>query len=308
MKILSHIGDQSVPRIEADVPGSQVVLIPGDGQIADDVDGEVLITWAWGSENLEDALAQGVRWVHTLGTGVDRFPLHLVGDRVLTCSRGASAVPIAEWVMAHLLTFEKNVPGIWLDEPGDRWHLASLGGLDGRTLALIGLGGIGQAIAERALPFGMRIVAVRRTSAPSPLSGVEVAASIEEAVADADHVVLAAPATAGTHHLVDAGVLSAMKKGVHLVNISRGSLVDQDALRAALDDGRVAMASLDTVEPEPLPEGHWMYDHPKVRLTPHISWSAPGAFEVLLDSFIENLRRWRDGEPLAGVVDVEAGY
>ena len=281
MRILSHIGDESVPRIEAEVPGSQVVLIPGDGQLADDVEGEVLITWAWGSENLDEALAQGVRWVHTLGTGVDRFPL---------------------------LAFEKSIPGIWLDEPGDRWHLGSLGGLDGRTLTLIGFGGIGQAIAERALPFGMRVVAVRRTSAPSPLSGVEVAESIEEAVAEADHVVLAAPATADTHHIVDAAVLSAMKEGVHLVNISRGSLIDQDALRAALDDGRVAMASLDTVEPEPLPEGHWMYDHPKVRLTPHISWSAPGAFEVLLDSFIDNLRRWRDGEPLAGVVDVEAGY
>ena len=68
------------------------------------------------------------------------------------------------------------------------------------------------------------------------------------------------------------------------------------------------MASLDTVEPEPLPEGHWMYGHPKVRLTPHISWSAPGAFEMLLDRFLDNLRRWHDGEPLSGVVDVDAGY
>jgi phosphoglycerate dehydrogenase-like enzyme len=99
-----------------------------------------------------------------------------------------------------------------------------------------------------------------------------------------------------------------MKPGVHLVNIARGALVDQDALRIALDEGKVAMASLDAVEPEPLPEGHWMYGHEKVRLSPHISWSMPGAFDLLLDTFIDNLRRYQAGEALAGEVDVAAGY
>ena len=87
-----------------------------------------------------------------------------------------------------------------------------------------------------------------------------------------------------------------------------GSLVDQDALREALDDGRVARASLDVVEPEPLPAGHWLYEHPKVRLSPHISWSAPGAIERLFATFDENLRRWRAGEPLLGAVDLARGY
>jgi phosphoglycerate dehydrogenase-like enzyme len=95
---------------------------------------------------------------------------------------------------------------------------------------------------------------------------------------------------------------------VHLVNIARGALIDQDALRAALDNGTVAMASLDAVEPEPLPEGHWMYEHPQVRLSPHISWSMPGAFDVLFDTFVENLRRYQNGEKLTGEVDVAAGY
>jgi phosphoglycerate dehydrogenase-like enzyme len=99
-----------------------------------------------------------------------------------------------------------------------------------------------------------------------------------------------------------------MKPGVHLVNVARGSLVDQDALHAALDDGRVALASLDAVDPEPLPDGHWMYAHPRVRLSPHVSWSMPGAADVLLDAFLDNLRRWRAGEPLSGVVDRAAGY
>ena len=99
-----------------------------------------------------------------------------------------------------------------------------------------------------------------------------------------------------------------MKPGAHLVNVARGALVDQDALRAALDEGRVAMASLDAVEPEPLPDGHWMYGHPRVRLSPHVSWHMPGAVDLLLERFIDNLRRWRAGEPLTGVVDREAEY
>ncbi len=124
----------------------------------------------------------------------------------------------------------------------------------------------------------------------------------------ADHVVVAAPSTAETQHLIGVDAFAAMKPGVHLVNIARGKLVDQDALRAALDDGTVARASLDTVEPEPLPAGHWMYSHPKVRLSPHISWSMPGAFDVLLDTFVENLVRYQTGEQLTGVVDVASGY
>ena len=119
---------------------------------------------------------------------------------------------------------------------------------------------------------------------------------------------IAAPATAATQHLIDAAALERMKPGVHLVNVARGTLVDQDALRAALDDGRVAMASLDTVDPEPLPEGHWMYGHPKVRSSAHVSWSSPRSFDRIIDSFVVNLQHYVAGEPLEGVVDVDEGY
>src|SRR4030095_7736526 len=94
-----------------------------------------------------------------------------------------------------------------------------------------------------------------------------------------------------------------IKPGIHFINVARGALVDHDALRAALDIGRVAMASLDAVEPEPVPEGHWLYSPPRVRLSPHVSWSMPGAAERLVETFIDNVRRYRAGEPLLGVVD-----
>jgi phosphoglycerate dehydrogenase-like enzyme len=154
----------------------------------------------------------------------------------------------------------------------------------------------------------MRVRALRRTDAPSPVEGVEIMRSIGDLVSDADHLVIAAPATARTRHLIDADALSRVKPGIHIVNIARGALVDQDALRVALDDDRVAMATLDTVDPEPLPEGHWLYVHPKVRLSAHISWYEPQLQKAALDIFVDNIGRFRRGEPLREVVDPAEGY
>jgi phosphoglycerate dehydrogenase-like enzyme len=107
---------------------------------------------------------------------------------------------------------------------------------------------------------------------------------------------------------MDGQAFAALKEGAHLINVARGSLVDQGALRVALDDRRVARATLDTVEPEPLPEDHWLYTHPAVRLSPHISWSAPSTMPRTFDLFVDNVRRFRAGEALSGLVDPIAGY
>jgi phosphoglycerate dehydrogenase-like enzyme len=253
-------------------------------------------------------VARGVRWVHTFGTGVNDFPFEALGPRLLTCARGASAGPIAEWALAVMLAAEKRLPEMWLHAPPAHWSIASLGSLRGRTLGLVGLGGIGCEIARLALCFGMRVRALRRTEAPSPVAGVELARDLAALLADADHLVLAAPVTRATRHLLDARAFAAAKPGLHLVNVARGELVDHDALRAALDAGKLALASLDCVEPEPLPAGHWLFSHPRVRVSAHISWSAPGALEQLMLPFVENLRRYRAGLPLQGVVDLAQGY
>ncbi len=308
MRVLTHVRGPVAEQVRAAVPDVELVEIPGEGELEDELEGEVLFTIPWNLPNLELVLGRGVRWIHTMGTGVDRFPLALVGDRTLTCSRGASAVPIAEWVLAQMLAVEKRLPDSWITSGPEHWHTAQLGGLAGRTLGLVGLGGIGAAVAERARPFEMRVVARRRRDVPSPVPGVEQVSSLETLLGMADHLVLTAPSTPETHHLLDAAAFERVKPGVHIVNIARGALIDQDALRVALDDGRVSIASLDAVDPEPLPEGHWMYSHPQVHLSPHISWSMPGASDLLVETFVENLRRYRAGEPLEGVVDVDAGY
>ncbi|MDE0579486.1 MAG: NAD(P)-binding domain-containing protein, partial [bacterium] len=207
-----------------------------------------------------------------------------------------------------MLAFEKDLPGVWLDKPPERWFTAELGALSGRTLGLIGLGGIGTAVARRALAFDMSVLAVRRTAAPSPMEGVEIAGSLSELLTRSDHIVVAAPATAATHRLLDADALAGVKPGAHIVNIARGDLIDQDALRASLDSGHIARASLDTVEPEPLPEGHWLYDHPKVRLSAHVSWCMPESWDLLMAPFAENLQRRLTGQPLEGIVNPDEGY
>jgi phosphoglycerate dehydrogenase-like enzyme len=292
--VLVQVRAAVAERIAAALPDVAVVAIPSEGDLAAGVRGDVLLTLPWAAPNLAQVLARGVRWVHALGTGVDGFPFHLLGDRPLTCSRGGSAVPIAEWTLAVMLAFEKRLPEAWVHAvPAEGWSRTALGTLYGRTLGLVGVGAIGRAVAARARPFGMHIRGVRRTATRGVVDGVEL---------------VGAPATPATRHLLDGRFFAAAKPGMHLVNVARGALVDQDALRAALDDGRVATASLDAVDPEPLPAGHWLYEHPRVRLSPHVSWNMPGAVDALVAPFVDNVRRWRAGEPLSGVVDRAAGY
>ncbi|HEY3723465.1 MAG TPA: NAD(P)-dependent oxidoreductase [Acidimicrobiia bacterium] len=302
VRVLNELGGRIGDRIRAAVPEADVVDLGPDSDPATTT-GDVLFG-GWGPRSYE----YDVPWVQLSGTGVDKVPPELLRGRVVTCARGASAVPISEFVLGAMLAFEKRFPDVWLHEPPEHWNFARLGGLKDRTVGIVGFGGIGVAVARRALPFGMRVIAHRRTEAPSPLDGVEMSTSLDAMLAASDHVVLAVPLTARTEHLLDADAFAKVKPGVHLVNIARGRLVDQDALRVALDDDRVAMATLDTVDPEPLPAGHWLYEHPKVRLSAHISWASHLGMDSTVDLFVENLRRHVAGEPLQDVVDPAEGY
>ncbi|MHB8670977.1 MAG: NAD(P)-dependent oxidoreductase [Acidimicrobiales bacterium] len=288
-----------LPAVGAAGEGSTIPLDPG-------LTGDVLLA-SHRSAGV-GSLARRVRWVHLFGTGVDGLAPEVHEHAVVTCSRGAGAVPISEFVLGGMLAFEKDLPATWLSEPPSHWGWARLGGLDGRTLGLVGLGGIGAAIAVRAQAFGMKVVATRRRPLPSPVQGVRLAESLEEVLRSADHLVLAAPATARTRHLIDREALALVRPGLHLVNIARGSLVDQDALRVALDGATVAMATLDVVEPEPLPAGHWLFSHPRVRLSAHVSGSSPAMVDRIVELFCDNLRRFLAGQPLADVVDPSEGY
>ncbi len=250
-----------------------------------------------------NTLEARIPWVHVWSTGVERVPPSVFEGRTVTCSRGASAVPIAEFVLATMLAFEKRVPEVWVTRRPENWYQGELGGLHGRKLAVYGFGHIGRAVAAHALGFGMSVRGIRRHPGPSPLPGVEMVTELGTLVYGAQHVVIAAPATEATYHAFGDTTFDSMSPGVHLVNIARGSLIDQDALRRALDSGRVARASLDTTDPEPPVDGHWLFTHPSVRLSPHVSWSSPERYTGILQKCIENIRALAAGLPLAGVVD-----
>lgn len=308
LRILTYVPTGLLRRVGDSFPTVELIQIPEQGELEAGVEGEILLTQTWGAPNSGEVMQRGIRWVHAYGTGVERYPFDTLGPAQLTCSRGASAIPISEWVLAVMLAAEKKLPQTWVTHQPEHWNIAALGGLDGKTLALIGFGGIGQAVASRALAFGMRVKALVRRPRPSPIDGVDLLGDLTQLLHDADHVVVAAPSTPETRQLLDADAFAHCKKGCHLVNVSRGGLIDQDALHDALENDRVGLASLDTVTPEPLPEGHWLYSHPKVRLSPHTSWSGPGAFDELIEPFLVNLRHWLDEEPLEYRVDVSLGY
>jgi len=307
IRVLNLHGDPAAAAALAAVPDAEILTCAADA-VPDDARAEVMFS-PFTPMPLHDRLDEiGVRWMHIPGTGVDIWPREILAARTVTCSRGVSAIPIAEYVLAMMLAAEKDIPKIFLEEKPEHWNFHPLGELAGKTVAIVGLGGIGEAVATRALAFDCRVRALRRRPEQGAPPGVELATDLADLLASADHLVIAAPSTSATQHLLDDDAFAFVKPGVHVVNIARGTLVDQDALRRALDDDRVALATLDTVTPEPLPAGHWMFTHPKVRVTAHVSWGSPNAFPRMMQAFADNLARYVAGEPLVGVVNPDEGY
>ena len=186
MRLLNQIHGRGTERIRAEYPEVDVVEVPVEGDVDPSIEGDALVALTLAT-NL-DQLVPRVRWVHSFSTGVDSLPEAAFKAEVLTCSRGAGAVPISEFVLAAMLAFEKHIPDVWIHEVPEHWNFADLGGLYGRSVGLIGLGGIGEAVARRALAFGMEVSAFRRRPLPSPLADVRMASSLDELLSGADHV------------------------------------------------------------------------------------------------------------------------
>lgn len=248
-----------------------------------------------------------VKWVQLVSVGIDFYPDWLFDGPAVTSARGSSAVALAEFALAAIFAEAKRLPEIWIDR-FEQWAPTPLTLVAGKTLGLVGFGAIGEALAPRARALGLNVVAVRRSPRPIEEPGVEQLHDLGELFERSDVVVLAAPATPETIGLIGREVLARAKPGLHLINIARGALIDDAALLEALDDGRVARASLDVTHPEPLPFNHRFYNHPKVRLSPHTSVHTPDTRRNLAAQFAANLARFRDGAPLADLVDTTRGY
>lgn len=314
MKIIvpAQIRDILAPQLPA---GIAPAWVDADGAFDGDPAGATAyFRWWTGRPVLERVLAAApaVRWLHTPSAGVDHLLIPPVLDRdiTLTNSAGVHAIPIAEFVLAYLLSHVKRLPAYAAAQAEARWNRAAEPGeLYERTMLILGAGGIGQAIAERAAGFGMRVWGTRRRPRPTPgLERVVGMAEWRSLLPEVDFLVVAAPLTDETRGMVDAAALAALKPGAYLVNIARGPIVDEAALVAALEQGRLAGAALDTFDTEPLPPESPLWRLPNLTITPHATAHSPRMRERQIGLFLENLRRFRAGEPLLNVVDKSAGY
>ncbi len=248
-----------------------------------------------------------LRWVYSGSVGVDFYPRWLLEAPLVSCGRGVASDEIADYVIAAIYHQAKNLEAVRARSLAE-WRQAPLGRVAGSTVGIIGFGAIGEAVARRAIALGAHVTATRRRPLPSPVEGVELLRDLSAVVASADHLVLALPATSATRNLVGAELLSYARPGSHLINIARGSVLDQQALIAALDADRLGFATLDVTEPEPLPADHPLWAHPKVRLTPHVSSNYTLVRDVLFEKVAANLDRFARGEIPSDLVDPVAGY
>jgi phosphoglycerate dehydrogenase-like enzyme len=241
--------------------------------------------------------------VQIASAGLDDYPDWLFEAPVVASASGTNSVPIAEYVLAVMLAQAKRLAEITL-QPGADWPDRNaminrpLGSLSGRTLGLLGLGSIALQVVRYAKAFDMKIIATRHSDAPSPDPDVTLV-PLADLAARADHLVIAAPIDANTRGLVGAEFLGRMKPQAHIINIARGAIIDDNALKAEFDKDRL-WASLDVTEPEPLPTGHWLIGHPRARVTPHISWSCPETSKRVFGRLIDNIARLQAGQPLLG--------
>lgn len=256
--------------------------------------------------------ATGLRWMHTASAGVENLLSDAIKERGIsfTNSAGVHAVPIAEWVLHALLMIVKRGPRMLTAQREHRWERdVEFDELGGKTLTILGAGGIGQQIARRAAGFGMRIWGINRSG--REVSGFERIVSGEQwrdLLPETDFLVIATPLTAATQHLIGQPELEALPDHAWLINIARGAIVDEPALVAALQNGVIAGAALDTFEQEPLPAESPLWTLPNVLISPHNSGSSPRSTDRVVDLFIENLQRFVADQPLRNVVDLEAGY
>jgi phosphoglycerate dehydrogenase-like enzyme len=249
-------------------------------------------------------------WIHAASAGVDAVltPAVVAADTVVTNAQGVFDDGIAEWVLAVLALFAKDLRTSLDLQRTHTWRHRESRRLAGRRVLVVGAGSIGGAVARLLGAVGMEVRGVaRRARIDDPdFTAVVAVGDLHHQLGWADDVVVTAPLTPATHHLLDARAFTAMGPGAHLVNVGRGPVVDTTALLDALRDGRVAGAALDVFETEPLPADHPFWDMDEVLVSPHMSGDTVGWVAALGAQFEANLERWRAGEALDHVVDKQA--
>jgi phosphoglycerate dehydrogenase-like enzyme len=270
--------------------------------------------------NLADTLraifphATRLRWVHTLNTGVEPilFPDLVASDVVLTNARGVYKHSLAEFVMAGVLFFTKDIERLLRNQELNVWQQFDSEEVRGKVMGIVGYGETGRRCAELGQAFGMKVLGSRRhpeLSRDDPLlEEVFAPGELRKMLGRCDYVVISAAATLETRRLIGEPEIGSMKSHAVVINVGRGSLIDEPALIRALQQGSVRGAALDVFEVEPLPVGHPFYRMKNVLLSPHATDHTPGWRERAVQDFIQNFEKFMKGQPMRNIVDKRAGY
>jgi phosphoglycerate dehydrogenase-like enzyme len=298
-----HVGPDATP-------GALEAVRAAGAEVAEDPGQADAIVWlGHDPAPLRERLHDGVRWVQLPWAGVERWMAEGAIDdaRVWSCASEAYGDAVAEHAIGLMLAGRRMLHACaratsW--DPG-------LGGypLLGGTVVVVGTGSIGGGLIRLLQPWGMRVVGVSRSGRAVPGAAEVVTVDrLRDVLPEADVVVLAAPSTPDTAHLIGAAELAAMREDAWLVNVARGALVDTDALVAALRDGAIAGAALDVTDPEPLPDGHPLWTEPRALISMHRANFGEAADAAMHALFTRQIARFMAGEELSGVVDPARGY
>lgn len=303
-------------RLQRDFPGLRVVQLPNYQGIDDEIaDADIAIAWSLRGEQI--ARARRLRWIHSTAAAVHALMSSELraSDIVVTNARAVHGPVVAEHALALMFAMAKRLPQAALFQSQKHWAQREIGALQTRelresTVTIVGMGTIGSELARLAKALGMRVIGVRRNPVRGGNSADEVYAfhEINQALAEGDFLVLAAPVTEQTRHMMNAERFRLLKPTAYVINVSRGVLMDENALVTALAEERFAGAALDVTEHEPLLPDSPLWTHEKVFITPHIGGYAQKMWERHYKIYAQNLQRYLAGQPLLWTVDKQAGY
>jgi phosphoglycerate dehydrogenase-like enzyme len=299
-------------------PEMHVVHLPDYDRLPEELpDTDIFVGYSLRAKQLKDA--KKLKWIHSTAAGVAQlmYPELRQSGLLVTNPSGIFSVPMAEHTMGLLVALARNFPDSVREQDAKHWsqqelwdkpqHLTEL---NGQVLLIVGYGSIGREVAKRAKAFEMRVWGVTRSGDGECAYAEKIfpAARLHEALPAADYVLIAAPETAETKHLIGAAEIATMKRGARLINVGRGSLLDESALIRALENGALGGAALDVAETEPLPPESPLWIAPNLMITPHTSGVSDRLWVRQTGILMELLERWFDGREMFNRVDFARGY
>jgi len=310
--------EEMAAAVRQKFPAAHTVHLPTYDRLADELpETDIFVGYSIRPEQFP--LARRLKWIHSTAAGVAQLTYAALRESgvAVTNASGVHSIPIAEHVLGLLLGMSRRFADAQRFQEQAHWAQQEVWDITprlhevrGRTALLIGLGAVGKEVARLARAAGMRIHAVTRSGRGDStlVEKIHPAGELERALAAADYVVLAAPETAETHHLMGARQFAAMKPDAYFINVARGSLVDETALAEALGSRKIAGAAIDVAETEPLPAESRLWRTKNLFITPHLAAASEQLWERQTALLIENLERWFDGRELLNRVDLQRGY